>query len=371
MFKFSDNNSFEEILDRMLAKIPDTLDKRQGSIIYDALAPAAAELAQCYISLDVYADQTYLETAVGENLDNKAKDYGITRSPAVFAQRIAEYIDTEGQPMTIDIGTRWSTPVEYGGINYQVTEEIEKGKYILLCEVAGNIGNEYFGTLLPLDVINNLGEAQLTEIHIAGEDAETDEHLRQRVINKLNETPFGGNIADYKQFVEAQDGIGSCLVIPVWNGGGTVKIVILTNSYEIPTSAKIDEIQTIVDPTQNQGIGYGKAPIGHIVTVAAPTKIDVTIECDIAIESGYRLESMKELIEEAIKDYVKEVQMEWANHEIVTIYIARIIASIIAIDGVANVENVLINDRAENLAINVTDEGNPFPVVKEVIINES
>ena len=51
---YSDNNTFENILKRMLDKVPDILDKRQGSIIYDALAPAAAELAQCYISLDVF-----------------------------------------------------------------------------------------------------------------------------------------------------------------------------------------------------------------------------------------------------------------------------------------------------------------------------
>ena len=49
MDSFSENNSFEDILDRLLENVDDNLDKRQGSIIYDALAPAAAELAQCYI----------------------------------------------------------------------------------------------------------------------------------------------------------------------------------------------------------------------------------------------------------------------------------------------------------------------------------
>lgn len=95
MFNFSEQNTFESILQRMLNKIPDTLDKRQGSIIYDALAPAAAELAQCYISLDVYADQTYLLTAVGENLDNKGYDYGITRNEATFAERLGEFKNME------------------------------------------------------------------------------------------------------------------------------------------------------------------------------------------------------------------------------------------------------------------------------------
>ena len=74
MCNYSENNDFDSILQRLLNNVSDELDKRQGSIIYDALAPAAAELAQAYIALDVYTDQTYLATAVGENLDNRVAD---------------------------------------------------------------------------------------------------------------------------------------------------------------------------------------------------------------------------------------------------------------------------------------------------------
>ena len=46
-----DDMSEEAILQRMLSKIPDTIDKREGSIIYDALAPASKELAIIYLEL--------------------------------------------------------------------------------------------------------------------------------------------------------------------------------------------------------------------------------------------------------------------------------------------------------------------------------
>lgn len=36
--------TYEEILERMLERVPDDMDKREGSLIYDALAPAAIEL---------------------------------------------------------------------------------------------------------------------------------------------------------------------------------------------------------------------------------------------------------------------------------------------------------------------------------------
>ena len=38
--------TFSQILADMLARVPNDLDKREGSIIYDALAPAAVELAE-------------------------------------------------------------------------------------------------------------------------------------------------------------------------------------------------------------------------------------------------------------------------------------------------------------------------------------
>ena len=36
---YRDTMTFETILEQMLSAVPDTVDKREGSIIYDALAP--------------------------------------------------------------------------------------------------------------------------------------------------------------------------------------------------------------------------------------------------------------------------------------------------------------------------------------------
>ena len=50
---------YRYILSRMLERVPDIMDKREGSVIYDALAPAAAELANMYIELDSVLNQTF------------------------------------------------------------------------------------------------------------------------------------------------------------------------------------------------------------------------------------------------------------------------------------------------------------------------
>jgi len=372
MFNFSEGNSFDEILERCLATIPDNLDKREGSIIYDALAPACAELAQLYIALDVYADQTYLLNATGDNLDNKVVDYGLSRNPATYAQRICTIVDINNQPMQVDIGTRFSIPNEYGGYNYAITQEYEAdGQYILQCETAGMVGNEYFGTLLPLESINNLGQATLGDIYIAGEDEESDDALRERAVEKLTEIPFGGNVADYKEYIEDIDGIGACLVVPVWNGGGTVKLAIVTNSYTIPTATIINQIQELVDPVQNQGQGLGKAPIGHTVTVVAPAAYNIEVEATIELEESYTLLTLESEIEDAISGYINEVQHEWADSTTLSIYRAKLIAAILSVKGVANVPTLTINNQSSDVVIDVTSTDNPFPVLTGVVINES
>ena len=71
--------SYEELMEKKLDRIDDRRDKRQGSLIYDALAPNAAETAQFYADLDLLADRTFADTAVGEDLTRRAAERGMLR----------------------------------------------------------------------------------------------------------------------------------------------------------------------------------------------------------------------------------------------------------------------------------------------------
>ena len=57
------NFNFELIMNRMLANVPDDLDKREGSVIWDALAPAALELETAYLFLDYVLNQSFADTS--------------------------------------------------------------------------------------------------------------------------------------------------------------------------------------------------------------------------------------------------------------------------------------------------------------------
>lgn len=48
--------TFEKLLKDMLDRVPSTLDKREGSVLYNALAPSAIELQNAYIEMDNILD---------------------------------------------------------------------------------------------------------------------------------------------------------------------------------------------------------------------------------------------------------------------------------------------------------------------------
>ena len=97
--------TYEDILERMLDRVPDDVDKREGSVIYDALAPAAVEMQLMYIELDVILNETFADTASRENLIRRAAERGIAPKRAVKAVLKGEFTpDT----LEIPIGNRFS-----------------------------------------------------------------------------------------------------------------------------------------------------------------------------------------------------------------------------------------------------------------------
>lgn len=62
---------YEDILARMLERVPNAVDKREGSIIFDALAPVAAEMAQWYQEMTLNRELSYADTATGAYLERR------------------------------------------------------------------------------------------------------------------------------------------------------------------------------------------------------------------------------------------------------------------------------------------------------------
>lgn len=340
-----ENVTYEDILQRMLDRIPDDMDKREGSIIYDALAPAAVELQNMYIEFDVILKETFAATASREYLIKRVAERGIIPYPATAAILKAE---SEPSALDIPIGSRFSL----NDLNYVVTEKIQSGQYKVQCETLGESGNEYFGNLIPINYIDGLESIEITELLIPGEDEESDASIRERYQDTFDTQPFGGNVEDYIQKTNALAGVGSTKVTPVWNGGGTVLLCILNSQYSQASSTLVNTVQEAIDPDP-QGTGLGIAPIGHTVTVRTADNVTINIKTSITCQEGYSFEGLKAQIEAAMEAYLLEIRTAWADESSSVVRISQIETRILNIQGVIDVTNTKINNIASNLALGV------------------
>lgn len=345
----------EVILKRMLENVPVEVDKREGSIVYDASMPAAIEFMLIYAMADYFLKNTFGDTADRAYLVERALERGMSPKEATYAKVKATFT-----PSTVEvpIGNTFS----YDDLDYTVSEKVSAGVYYLICTTAGTVGNQASGTMIPNEFVKDLQTATLTEVIVPGEDEEETEVFRARYLASFESAAYGGNIVDYKEKVNAINGVGGVKVYPVWNGGGTVKIVFMTSQYGVPSAEFVNEVQTAIDPVTNSGEGVGIAPIGHHVTVEGVKSSSISIS--MAITSSTLASAYTERIATIIDDYFLELNKTWENTKKdmtsacsdtgLIVRAAQIESRVLALDGIEDVEDLTLNGVDGNLTLDVT-----------------
>jgi uncharacterized phage protein gp47/JayE len=359
---------YEYFINQALSKVPEGIDTREGSIIYDALAPTCYQLAAFIMQLKNVLLETFVVTATGEYLDYRAQETGLERIEATKAIVRARLTREDGSPFSVAMGSRFSS-VGDDPVYYTVIAAEEEGIFRLQAEIAGESGNKYIGVLLPLNNFNGLAEAMVTEILIPARDTETDEELRKRIIDSKEIVTFGGNITDYYYLTSGIQGVGAVQIYPVWNGGGTVRLVILDDTYKAANEVLVERVQQMIDPTSNQqGIGY--APIGHQVTVAAPTNKTIDVEFELTLNLGVSYPQLADTIHQVIEDYFDKVRRGWdertdAGYEC-WVFRSQITAAILSVLGVANVQGLKLNGLEADVQLELSNDKQELPLLGEV-----
>lgn len=381
--------TYNEILERMLARVSDKFDKREGAVIFDTHSPTAIELELLYVELNTILAEAYGDSASREYLVKRCKERGITPYEATYAVLKGEFT-----PTNIDVtGQRFNI----GSTNFVVLEKIADGEYQVQCETAGIVGNQQLGTMIPIEYIEGLETAELTEILIPGEDEEDTEDLRTRYFDSFNEKAFGGNARDYLEKTNAIPGVGSTKVTRVWNSdlnpnemipsesvkswyesikgtlsgepaewldtvfnaaadkklttGGTILLTILNSDFDVASDTLIKTVQQTIDPDEYAGEGYGLAPIGHIVKVKSAEKIEVTVKTNITFDVGYGWSNLQNSIDEAISNYLLELRKSWADNPYLVVRISQIETRLLNIKGIVDIANTKLNGVSENLTL--------------------
>ena len=346
-----ENVTYDVILKRILDRVSALMDKREGSVIYDTSAPASVELQNVYIALDTILNETFADTASLYYLKRRASERGVYQYPATNA--ILKGVFTPAS-LEIPVGSVFNLEQ----VNYSVIEKITDGEYRMQCDTAGAIGNTQFGTLIPVDYIAGLETAELTELLIHGEDEEDVEALRERYLNSMTSQAYGGNIADYKEKVNSIQDVGGVKVTPVWNGGGTVKLTIIDSAFGVPSTELVNKVKNEADPYPNEGMGYGFAPIGHVVTVEPVKGVNVNIVTDITYADGWSWEASESIIKSAIDNYFLELSETWEDKDNLIVRISQLESRILDCEGVVDIANTTLNGSSSNLVL----DGSSIPV---------
>lgn len=371
-----EKQNFDFYLSQMMKNVPDDIDKRQGAIIYDALAPAAMVMAQQSLSLSNIVRETYLKTADGEFLDYRAVEHGTSRQLATATQAKAKFLDNSGQPIdNVEVGDRFAslgdTPIFYKVI--KINEDLTG---MLEAEEVGVRPNGYLGQILPVTPNDTLSWAEIIEVSVPAKDNETDDHLRNRLLSADSWIAYGGNIADYLDMISKISAVGSAQVYPVWNGGGTVKLVILDNDLMPASETLLKQVKETIDPVDAESEGYGLAPIDHNVTVVAPKPVTIDISTKVEVDTQLDAESLKPKILAAIEDYFKLRRIAWSHVNkltgrgyALTIYRSQILSAIMKVDGVVNTSIPTLNGIDDDIALTFNNDLSQLPVVGEVNLN--
>lgn len=380
MIDFS-KKTYANILSAQLNRVPDTIDKREGSMIQTALGPESWYIEGLYLDLDSVQKNAYAETAGGDWLDMLVAERGLVRKASTRAVKKGIF------NIQVPVDSRFSALTGSGYLTYKVTEFIEQTAdgytYKMECETSGEIGNNYSGQLVAVDYVTGLTSAQLTELLSGGTEEETDASLRERYFATFDVASFGGNIASYRNAILAIEGVGAVQVYPAWQGGGTVFCSILDGNFMPAGDSLINQVQNIICPPEDEGTepsanGYGLAPIGAVVTIGTGVELVLNISLTVQFVSSVQNGEVtyQSQIEEKIEEYLESVRQSWGvmlkSQKIeyaVTVYISRIIYAILTISEIVNVTDVTINGSAADVTCVENSALQQVPVLGTVTIN--
>jgi uncharacterized phage protein gp47/JayE len=322
----------------MLQNISDEYDKSEGSFFYDVIKPVAIELETAYLEQENILNKGFAETAEGEYLDKIVVEQGVYRKPPTKATTTVVVGGTENA--VVNIGDKVASDiVEYSFLENKIIDSSGTVNVLVECDEYGSIGNvpagaiRYFPVTLP-----GLTSVTNPEPVTNGYDGETDEELRQRYFEKVRTPATSGNKYHYRNWAKEVVGVGDAKVFPLWNGNGTVKVIIIDSNKTGADQTLVDEVFNHIEELR---------PIGATVTVESAVELIINISVSLTIDTNnYTITDVINNIKTKITEYLKEIAF-------VETYIsyAKIGSLILSSAGVLDYTNLTINNGTSNVLI--------------------
>lgn len=365
---FIDDYEADEIQERMMENLPEDISNMPGDFAYDFTMPTAIEISQMVqFSLVRVLMIAFPQFAWGEWLDYHGNQVQVFRKEAVAAEG---YIDITGEEGTeIESGTAFCVPAndDEEDIEFETTQTVtlEEGvtAHIPIIAVeAGASGNVAAGTITmiaePIDGIETITNNSSTS---GGLDEEDDEAYCDRILAAYSSSLYYiGNDTDYKRWAKEITGIGDCVVVPAWDGPGTVKLILVDSNGSPASQSLVTQVYNhIVSPNDRSARLLPTACADLTCVAAASRTIDYSCT-DIVLDGTKTLEEVMTAFEEAVLTTyadAKEAGMLRYNS-------VRPLMS--SIGGVSDFGDFKVNDGYTNVVLDADE----YPVTGTVVFTE-
>lgn len=313
------------------AAVP-SINTSVGTVVRDLINAFGGELAEVYSYISATKDDAFLSTATGDELDQKASDFNIARIPAVKSRGTIWFLRGTDAPQNYYIyaGAGVSTPQdEYtSAIDFLTAEDtvIEAGNrsaYAAIeAEFGGDEGNvaAYAITTIPSPIVGVTSIANYDPT-TTGEDAESDEDLRNRVIGSIS--PLY-SVAALEAAAKGVAGVFDAKVVDPQDGAGNFFLYacditgVLASSLEEDVQAAVDAVKVI----------------GTVANILGPTVISVDVSAVLYVLPEFSSASVQTGVETAIDDFFESLEIgdDFDRYDLL-VYIS---------DDVAGVDNLVL-----------------------------
>ena len=321
-------------------KTPKITDFSSGSVICTLLSAISVAVDTNGMAIYMARQAAYISSATGNDLDNKAADYGITRKAAEAASNPFTLIKLTPtiEPTPIVKGSLISTLPDSNGtvITFVTTEDgvLPAGQtqvnVVATCQTAGTIGNLAANTaLLVSSPVPGIDGVVLTSDIRNGIAVESDDSLKTRTLNAFASLAIG-TLAWYEQTALNIQGVQSATAIPQNRGAGTVDVFIVGENNTIPSSDLQAEVQTALDSGR---------PVTDDAKQQTPTELVINAAVQIHLLTGAKAPDpavAKTSVQTAITNYINNLGV--AAGGLNYVYASQLIAVAMSVTGVVNAQ---------------------------------
>lgn len=250
--------SLQTIYNRMKADMESRLTGdvkiARFSMLGILIAVFAGSIHLCYGVLVWLANQLFPDTAEADYLDRQAAWRGLTRKAASFAAGQITVTGTNGTNIPANTLYQDSNGSQY----YVIAGGSISGFSVVLnveAVVAGVSGNTSDLTLTIVNPIAGVDDiASITTPITVGANEETDDELRLRLLQFIQQPPAGGREGDYISWATEIPGVSRAWAFDSTPSAGSVTVAVAGPTNAPVDSGTLSDVQSNIDSKRPLGV---------------------------------------------------------------------------------------------------------------------